>query len=129
MLVHCNMKIRPDEIWFLFPNSDFINRRLEIATCPKCEHLIVRLVEHRITDGKVFDDTLSRKKAIRLMNELRNSIDYTSLDSPKQPKTLYGFRYGENKERFNKRTGVTTVIQKAVDFYGNKEKVKEISVQ
>lgn len=126
MLVHCNMRVRPDEIWFLFRNDEFTNRRLEMATCPKCENTIARLVETRITDGKIFDSTVSRRKAKRLINEHRNEIDYSSLSFPKGNKVLYGFRYGENIERTNKKTGESTIIQKACDFYGNKEQVKKI---
>ena len=39
------------------------------------------------------------------------------------PCRVGGFRYGENTERINKKTGESTIIQKAVDFYGNKERV------
>ena len=123
MLVHCNMKIRADEIWFLFSNSEYTNRRLEIAICPKCDKLLARLVETRIQDNKRFDNQFSCRKAKRLIESCRNEIDFSSLDIPKQPKVLYGFRYGENKERINKKTGEVTIIQNAVDFYGNKERV------
>lgn len=117
------MKVRADEIWFLFSNSEFTNRRLEITICPKCDKLLARLVETRIQDNKRFDNQFSCRKAKRLIESCRNEVDYSSLDIPKQPKVLYGFRYGENKERINKKTGETTIIQNAVDFYGNKERV------
>ncbi len=123
MLVHCNMKIRADEIWFLFSNEEFTNRRLEIAICPKCDKQLARLVETRIQDNKRLDVMYSAKKAKRLIESCRNEVDFSSLDIPKQNKVLYGFRYGENTERINKKTGESTIIQKAVDFYGNKERV------
>ena len=60
---------------------------------------------------------------VSLIESCRNEVDFSSLDIPKQNKVLYGFRYGENTERINKKTGESTIIQKAVDFYGNKERV------
>lgn len=123
MIIHCGNKIRADEIWFLFKNNEFTNRRLEMAICPMCDNQIARLVETRITDGKVFDTVCSKRKAKRLINEHKNEVDFSSLDLPKQRKVLYGFRYGENTERVNKKTGEVTIIQKACDFYGNKERV------
>lgn len=123
MIIHCNMKVRPDEIWFLFSNDEFTNRRLEMAICPVCNHQLARLIEIRKIDGKVKDYSCSKKKAKRLIEENQNNIDYSSLDIPKQRNVLYGFRYGENKEKINKKTGEITVIQKACDFFGNKERI------
>lgn len=126
MLVHCNSKHRADEILFLFSNGEFTNRRLEILVCPICENKIARLVQTRISDNKKIDTLYSGKKAKRLIDACRNEVDFSSLDSPKQKKVLYGFRYGENREVVNKKTGESIIIQSAVDFYGNKEKVKQI---
>lgn len=124
MLVHCHKKFRPDEIQYLIDNSMFTHRRIETGTCPECEKLIVRLYERRIIDNKVFDSTYTEQRAKRVLKENANDIEYTSLDYPKQNSALYGFRYGQNNERKNKSTGETTITQKAVDFYGNKEVVK-----
>lgn len=126
MLVHCNSKHRADEILFLFSNNEYINRRLEILICPICDKQLARLVQTRIEDNKKIDTLLSGKKAKRLIESCRNEVDFSSLDTPKQKKVLYGFRYGENRERVNKKTGESTVVQMAVDFYGNKEKVNEV---
>ena len=121
MIVHCNMKIRPDEIWFLFSNADYFNRRLEMVICPVCNNQVARLVQQSKVDGEIKEITVSRRKAKRLIKEHIGDKEYSSLDVPKQRKVLYGFRYGENKEKINKKTGERTVIQKACDFYGNKE--------
>lgn len=126
LLVHCNMRFRPEEIQFLHNNEFFTHRRIEIGHCPKCEKLLARLVEKRVTDGQWFDTTYSRRKADKLIKAHETQVDYTSLSFPKQTKTLHGFRYGENYERVNKKTGEVTVIQKACDFHGNKEIVKII---
>jgi hypothetical protein len=119
------MKFRPDVIWFLREKGLFTNRRLEIGNCPNCQRQVVRFVETRVTDGKVFDDTFKKRKADKCIKENEKDILYTSLDSVQSgKKTLFGFRYGENTEKVDKRTGEITIIQKACDWYGNKEIVK-----
>lgn len=122
------MRFRPEEIQFLYNNEMFSHRRLEIGCCPKCDKLLARLVETRIVDGKVFDVTYKKSKAENIIRELKDQIQYTSLDAPKHD-GLFGFRYGENTERINKKTGERTVTQKACDFYGSKEVVKKFSIQ
>ena len=126
MIEHCNYKFRPDIIWFLKEKGLFTNRRIEIGNCPGCGRQVVRFVETRISDGKVFDDTYKKRKAEKCLKENEKDVVYTSADSIQSgKKCLFGFRYGENKERINKKTGEVTVIQKACDWYGNKETVKE----
>lgn len=129
VIVHCSMKFRPDVIWFLRNKGLFVNRRIEIGVCPNCEKKLVRFVEQRVSDGKIFDDTYKTRKAEKCLSVNKDDIEYTSLDSFNSgKKCLYGFRYGETKEKVNKKTGEVTIVQKACDFYGNKEvvKVKEV---
>lgn len=117
------MRFRPEEIQFLYDNEMFTHRKLEIGCCPKCDKLLARLTEKRIVDGKIFDTTYKNIRAQEVIRELKEDIQYTSLDAPKQ-NGLFGFRYGENKERINKKTGEVTITQKACDFYGSKEVIK-----
>lgn len=128
LIVHCNMKFQPDEIRYLYDNTMFTHRKIEIGTCPKCSKQLVRLVEKRIVDGKVFDTTYKEKLAERTLKEYEDDIMYSTLDQAKQKKVLHGFRYGENYERTNKSTGEVTMTQKAVDFFGNKETVKKFKL-
>ena len=123
MLVHCNMKVRPVVIWFLHPTTQYTNRKLEIAHCPVCRKLIVRYVQENISTGNINSEQLSKGKAEKLMEELSTQKEYTSLDLIKN-KGLYGFRYGENREV--KKNGKKVIVQKSVDFYGNKEIVKQL---
>lgn len=123
MLVHCNLKFRPEEILFLVNTDEFINRRLEIGICPVCEKKLARLVETRIADNITFDETVSRRKANRLIKSIQGQIMYSSLDVNNNGKTLFGWRYGVNTEKTYK-DGTTKVIQKSKDFYGNSETVK-----
>lgn len=123
MLVHCNTKFRPDEIQFLYDDEIFTNRKLEIGVCPHCEKLIAKLTEHRKVDNMYCEMVQSKSKAERLIKECSNDIWYSSLDANKPNKVLYGFRYGENTETINKKTGEKIITQKACDWFGNKEKV------
>lgn len=131
MFVHCNLKFRADEIQFLYDNEHFIKRKLKIGRCPVCNKLVARLIETRIEDGYVSDVLYVKGKAAKLINSLQDEVARSSLDNIPVPKTLYGFRYGENTERINKKTGVVTVTQKACDFNGAKEvvKVKQITAK
>lgn len=125
MLVHCNMKVRPTVIWFLYPNKDYTNRKLEIAYCPKCNKRIVRYVRENVITGNINSEQFSKYKAEKLIDELAAEKEYSSFDLFTQ-KGLHGFRYGENKEI--KKNGKSVVVQKSVDFYGNKEVVKQINI-
>lgn len=129
MLVHCNLKFRPAEIQFLYNNDYFTHRKLEIGTCPVCNKLIARLVEKRVTDGQWFDTVEKKAKAEKLIREHENEIEYTSLNINNYKKIPYGFRYGINQEKVNKKTGEVTITQKACDFYGNNETVKVYNPQ
>lgn len=124
MFIHCNARIRTRETLFLKDNDKFENRMLKLAVCPICGHRLARLIETRITDGQKFDRLFTRHKADKILRECKEDIEYSSLDNPPLKGGLYGFRYGENKEKYDKRTKETVITQKACDFWGNKETVK-----
>lgn len=121
MLIHCNMRIRPNEIWFLRSNSDFTDRKLEIGVCPKCGKDMCRLIETRLADNVKFDQQYNKGKVKHIMNQYIEEVEYSSLDILPTKGSLYGFRYGETKEKVNKKTGEITITEKACDFYGNKD--------
>mgnify|MGYP004635439375 CR=1 FL=1 len=123
MLVHCNLKFRPEETWFLINTEDFANRRLEIGICPVCERKLARLVETRIVDNVTFDETVSRRKANRLINSLKSQVSYSSMDMTPTKSSLFGWRYGINQERTYK-DGTVKTTQKAADFYGTTETIR-----
>lgn len=124
MLVHCNMKIKPDVIQFLYDDDMFMERKLEIGHCPKCLKLLAHLTERRKTDSRYFEAYCSENKAQRLIDDCAGEIMYTSNDL-KQKKVLHGWVYGENKESINKKTGEKTLTQKACDFHGTKETIRK----
>lgn len=129
MLEHCNRLFRASEIWFLHSNKSFTNRKLEIGYCPECYNQICRLTEKRITDGQYFHTLFTRSKAQKIMNECKDDIEYTSLDIISIKGAPFGFKYGENKELVNKKTGVRVKIEKACDFYGNKEIIRTTIIE
>lgn len=124
MLVHCNMKVRPEVIQFLYDDDIFMERKLEIGTCPKCLKLLAKITERRKTDSLYFEGAYSGDKAQRLINECSGDIMYTS-DDFKQKKVLHGWVYGENSESINKKTGEVTFTQKSCDFHGTKKVIKK----
>lgn len=114
-------------MWFLRSNKDFTNRKLEIGCCPECFNHVVRLTEKRLIDGKVFPTIYTRSKAEKVISACENEIEYTNLDILSKKGTPFGFRYGENIEKVNKKTGERIKIEKACDFYGNKETIRVIT--
>lgn len=123
---HCSIKFKPYLIWYLSENRHFFNRKLNIGLCPKCHTLVVELEETRKVDNVTFYDISSGQKANNLRDRLRAELLYSSADLVKGAETLFGFRYGINKEVFNKETGKMELKQYSCDFYGNKELVKKI---
>ena len=127
MIVHCNMKIRPEVVWFLHPDSEFENRKLYITHCPVCGKLVVRYLRQGIMTGNCLSDTFTKGKAEKLLESLRKEREYTSFDLIKN-KGICGFRYGENIEK-KVKGGKKVLVQKSVDFYGNKETIKTVQLQ
>ena len=116
------MKIRAEVVWFLYPNEEYTDRKLYITHCPVCRKLLVRYVRQGIMTGKYLSDTYSKGKAEKLLESFRKEKEYTSFDLIKR-KGIYGFRYGENVIRKGK-DGKEILVQKSVDFFGNKETIK-----
>lgn len=125
MIVHCNNKFSPNEVMFLKDNEMFNHRRIEIGDCPICNKFIVRLVETRNKDGKIFDSTYNddRGMATRTLKEYHDEVLYSTLNLSRSNKGLYGFVYGENIEKVDKKTGEKFVVVKRCDFYNNKEEI------
>lgn len=78
-MIHC-CKFNADDIWFLFDLPDFERRELRIGICPKCQHKVAELIETRKTDGKVFYQVATRRKAERLIAQEKVRVLYTAQD-------------------------------------------------
>ena len=124
-LTHCNITIRPYDVWFLYDNATNKKRHLLLGKCPNCKKDIVALVEERKSDNKVFVQTESGAKATALIDRaiLKKDIVYTANDLKiKQGNGApFGLCYGDTKEIHNNKGQVVRIRQSRCDWYGQKE--------
>lgn len=129
MFNHCSLDFKPYEIWYLYDIKGFIDRQLKLGKCPDCKKDVVELIETRISDNKVFAQSWDGKPAIKVAEQNKCRVNYSSLDRKvkkckvSMPKTL---RYGVNKSV--KVGKMLKFRQRAVDFYGNTELLKEVAL-
>lgn len=125
MFVHCNMKISSKETLYLKDTRDFKDRVLKIYQCPVCLHPLAKLTCRRIEDNQKFECLYTREDAKEVIEELSKESIRSSLDKIDNGYSkLYGFRYGVNTQKVNKKTGEVITYQEACDFNGNKELVR-----
>lgn len=125
LFVHCNMKVSPKETLHLKDTRDFKERILKIYQCPVCLHPLAKLVCRRIEDNQRFECLYTREDATEVIKSLKDEAVRTQTDfNNKGYSKLYGFRYGVNTQKINKKTGEVTILQEACDFNGNKEMVR-----
>lgn len=128
MFQHCGQKIKPTDIWFLANNKDCINRVLYIASCPRCLKTFTCLIETNINESKTYTKIKKGKQAIQEIELCRFDCLYTSNDLKIKKGKPCGWIYGENKEIRNKQGEVVQIRQRACDYFGQKEIVKELSI-
>ena len=124
-MLNCHGLFRADEVWFLYDNEKFKQRRLEIGICPYCDNKIYGLFEKEKTTNKLFFVRLRDKKGKRLYESLKSQIDYKRSDIPKGTKSNMGFVFGKNE--VHNVNGEKIILQKAVDFNGTEKIVKKFS--
>ena len=95
----------------------YAERYALFGICPRCNNPVLE-IHKRTFKGEWFCETLKRKKAIRLYNQIQKEIISELIPGkiPKGTKSRMGFRYGENRQR---RDG--TIDRYAVDWNGTKE--------
>ena len=126
-MLNCHGLFRADEVWFLYDNEKFKQRRLEIGICPYCDNKIYGLFEKEKTTNKLFFVRLRDKKGKRLYDSLKSQIDYKKSDIAKGIKANMAYVFGVNEEHsFN---GEKVILQKAVDFNGTQRVVKRINLK
>lgn len=123
-MLNCHGLFRADEVWFLFENEKYKNRRLEIGICPYCENKIYGLFEKDKETNKLVFVRARDKKGKRLYESLKSQIDYKKSDIPKGTKANMAYVFGVNEE--HKINGKTVIFQKSVDFNGTQKVVKRI---
>lgn len=121
VFIHCNKKFKPVETWFLYPNDDFIKRKLFLGTCPICGADVVKLVETRKSDLKTYQNIFYKKAAVKLISLLIKQVEYTDKDIKKIKKNPFGLCYGENVEIHNSKGQIIKIKQKRCDYFGAKE--------
>lgn len=114
------------DIWYLKDNEEFSNRTLFIGECPRC-HKHVSLLHQK---NNKTNNTLMVKKvgeaSLEFSKSLISEIAYSrnSLNKMKFKAKPYGWKYGINKEKTDKK-GKTYLAQYSADFFGNVELIKK----
>lgn len=128
MFNHCGMNFKPVEVWFLADTKDCTDRILYIGFCPRCLKDFTCLVETDKIKNQTYHKIKQGNKAIKEVELCKSDKLYTSQDVKVQKGKPYGWIYGENKEIHNKKGEVISIRQRACDFHGQKEIVKEVLV-
>lgn len=68
-----------------------------------------------------------KRQADKFREMYKAEIEYKSTDLIINKGMPYGWVYGENKQKIDKKTGEITYRQVACDFYGNKEEIKRFT--
>jgi ribosomal protein L37AE/L43A len=119
------MKVEPKETLHLKDTKDFKERILKVYQCPVCLHPLAKLVCRRIEDNQKFECLYTREDATEVITSLKGDVVRSQTDfNNKGYSRIYGFRYGVNTEKINKKTGEVTILQEACDFNGNKEMIR-----
>lgn len=124
VFVCCNEKLKRGNVWLLKDTKDFTARKLYIGRCRKCGDETVLLIEKRISDNKVFINTLSGIEAVKTIyrEKKRKIAEYPHIET----NGLYGWIYGQNVQIRNRKGQVIKIRQYAADFGGGRQKVKEL---
>lgn len=122
---HCNNDFNSYDVWFLYDNANFKNRRLLLGTCPVCKKDVCCLIEERKSDGKIFIQKESGMKAVDLIDNAIEKQDVVYSESSLKIKqgngAPFGLCYGENKEIHNNKGEVIGIKVNRCDWYGQKE--------
>lgn len=111
----------PLDIWVLFDNEQFTNRRLSFGICPICQKPLAVLIQF----NNIKNDYEMVKKtcfeAQKFVEKLKKQkyISVFKTNKSKLKTSTYKWVYGVNKNVKNKTR------QYAKDFYGNKLLLKE----
>jgi len=124
---HC-CSFEPVDVWFLFDNEEFSERRLSFGFCPICKKPVAELIQF---DSYKHEFTSIKKVGISSQIFVQSFIKQknysrSELNNMKFKQVQYGWVYGVNKEIHKKNPDNTKIRQYSSDFYGNKSLVKEI---
>lgn len=127
MIIHCNMRLRSDEILFLYDNDKYIRRKLYFVNeCPVCQKPLAMLVQTRISDNQKFKTLYKKEAALKAFDKYLQETNYKSTDVHRTSGETFGLCYGEYTEQ--RRNGkVVKIKEKAKDFFGNAKVLKVIN--
>ena len=118
---HC-VEFKPMDVWFLYDNEKFVERKLSFGVCPVCNKPIAILIQFNCLK-KSFEVIKKIGIVSQKFVEMFKSQKYSSLSQINKLKfkqSTYGWVYGINTYSKNKTK------QYATDFYGNKVLIKQI---
>lgn len=118
---HCT-EFKPIDIWFLYDNDKYAERKLSFGICPICNKPLAILVQFNYLKN-CFESIKKIGIASQKFVDSFKSQKYSSLSQINRRKfkpVTYGWVYGVNKNTKN------CTKQYAKDFYGNTVLVKEI---
>ncbi len=99
--------MRAVDIWYLFSNLQFKERKLFLGKCSKCKQSVILLSEIRKSDGKLFTQLEVGNKAEKVAEIHLGQIDYTKEDIELKKSAPYGYVYGRAKKDIkNKRYNI-----------------------
>lgn len=123
----CNKKITKGEIWFLKDIKDFTLRKLYKSKCSICGEDIVILIEKRLSDEKLFINTIRGIEAVKTI--YRENKRKLQVFPEIKTDNLFGWIYGLNIEIKNKKGEITQIRQYSSDFNNNKELIRQYYVK
>ena len=126
---HCNNDFKAYDVWFLYDNAAFKNRRLLLGKCPVCKKDVCCLVEERKADAKIFIQKETGMQAVKLIDDAidKKDVVYTSksLRQKQGNGAPFGLCYGQSKEIHNNKGEIVGIKINRCDFYGQKETIQD----
>ena len=120
MIYCCGGYFNPLKTVFLLPNSQYRDRKLEIAKCPVCGALSAVLTQFNIKTQQYETFRPKRKKTAKFINELEQG-KWSEVKVKYGTKERAGFIYGINRQYKNGK-----IYQYAINFNGDKKLIKII---
>jgi len=111
---------------FLKDLNGFSNRKMFCYNCPNCGVFRVVISETRISDNKVFLNTLKSNEAVQFVaKEYSSKRVIQTIDNYKTDK-FNGWVYGKNVQIKNKKGKVVRIKQYSADMKSNKTTLTKV---
>lgn len=134
MLNHCNKNFKPYDIWFMddlkiFDKNknflySFVDRRLLLGRCPKCNKNVALLIETKFFKNRkletYYDCIIGKQKISSLCEKLKHQVKYTAQEAKCAKGKPYGWIFGHNVE-IHKKGKIVKIRQYAKDWHGKTE--------